>query len=109
MVIASSHVLFFPSGGKVPKGYTALELLFISARTITRHHHHHDYVAQNGFSYVFCLGLKSGILTQMHLERGWSVLSSALEVVYNSETAERSWSIENHKFSMFMVTTCTHH
>jgi hypothetical protein len=32
-----------------------------------------------------------------------------LQVDYNSETAERSWSIENHKFSMFMVTTCTHH
>jgi hypothetical protein len=25
---------------KVPKGYMALELFFVSARTIKRHHHH---------------------------------------------------------------------
>jgi hypothetical protein len=25
---------------KVPKGYMALELIFVSARTIKRHHHH---------------------------------------------------------------------
>jgi hypothetical protein len=30
---------------KVPKGYMALELFFVSARTIKRHHHHHTTTA----------------------------------------------------------------
>jgi len=41
MVIASSHVFVFSFWWKVPKGYMALELFFVSARTIKRHHHHH--------------------------------------------------------------------
>jgi hypothetical protein len=40
MVIASSHMFDFSFWWKVPKGYMALELFFVSARTIKRHHHH---------------------------------------------------------------------
>ena len=40
MVIASSHMLAFSFWWKVPKGYMALEQIFVSARTIKRHHHH---------------------------------------------------------------------
>ena len=36
-MIASSHVLFFSPSGGVPKGYMALGLFFVSARTIKRH------------------------------------------------------------------------
>jgi hypothetical protein len=40
MVIASSHMFVFSFWWKIPKGYMALELFFVSARTIKRQHHH---------------------------------------------------------------------
>jgi hypothetical protein len=39
MVITSSHMFAFSFWWKVPRWYMALEQIFVSARTIKRHHH----------------------------------------------------------------------
>jgi hypothetical protein len=71
MVKASSHVLFlsFSFWWIVPKGYIALELDFVSARTINRHHHQFSALRTNKWCIAAIIAYRNILPTNLSGER----------------------------------------